>query len=92
MEVEGAWNLGGMGMLTCMSAGMGMLVCMLMLVVVLVWIVLPVWVVMGVMVVVVVTVVVQEVLVDIDSAGAISGLSSGNFVVVMVMEDLELVL
>ena len=74
------------------ECGMGMLVCMLMLVVVLVWIVLPVWVVMGVMVVVVVTVVVQEVLVDIDSAGAISGLSSGNFVVVMVMEDLELVL
>ena len=34
MEVEGAWNLGGMGMFSCMRAGIGMLVCVLVLVVV----------------------------------------------------------
>ena len=39
MEVEGAWNLGGMGMLSCMRAGIGVSVCVLVLVVVvvLVW-------------------------------------------------------
>ena len=34
MEVEGAWNLGGMGMFSCLRAGIGMSVCVLVLVVV----------------------------------------------------------
>ena len=34
MEVEGAWNLGRMGMLSCMRAGIGVSVCLLVLVVV----------------------------------------------------------
>ena len=34
MEVEGAWNLGGMGMINCMRAGIGVSVCVLVLVVV----------------------------------------------------------
>ena len=38
MRVEGAWNLVGMGMLSCMRAGIGVSVCVLVLVlVVLVW-------------------------------------------------------
>ena len=38
MQVEGAWNLGGMGILSCMRAGLGVLVCVLVvMVVVLVW-------------------------------------------------------
>ena len=32
MEVEGAWNLGGMGMFSCLRAGIGMSVCVLVLV------------------------------------------------------------
>ena len=34
MEVEGASNLGGMGMLSCMRAGIGVSLCVLVLVVV----------------------------------------------------------
>ena len=48
MELEGVWNLGGMGILSCIRAGIVMLVCVLVLVVdvmvvlavVLVWMVL----------------------------------------------------
>ena len=36
MKVEGAWNLGGMGMLSFMRAGIGVSVCVLVLVVVVV--------------------------------------------------------
>ena len=36
MEVEGAWNLGKMGILSCMRAGIGVSVCELVLVVVVV--------------------------------------------------------
>ena len=39
MEVQGASNLGRMGMLSCMRAGVGMLVCVLVLVVVVVLVV-----------------------------------------------------
>ena len=38
MEVEGAWNLGGMGMFSCLRAGIGMSVCVLVLVVVAVFV------------------------------------------------------
>ena len=40
MKVEGAWNLGGMGMLSFMRAGIGVSVCVLVLVVVVVVVVL----------------------------------------------------
>ena len=46
MEVEGAWNLGGMGMLSCIRAGIGMSVCVLVLVVVVVLVVVLVWIVL----------------------------------------------
>ena len=36
IEVEGVWNLGRMEMLSCIRAGIGMLVCVLVLVVVVV--------------------------------------------------------
>ena len=36
IEVEGVWNLGGMEMLSCIRAGIKMLVCVLVLVVVVV--------------------------------------------------------
>ena len=36
MEVEGAWNLGGMRILSCMRADIGVSVCVLVLVVVVV--------------------------------------------------------
>ena len=36
IEVEGVWNLGGMGMLSCIRDGIGMSVCALVLVVVVV--------------------------------------------------------
>ena len=52
IEVEGAWNLDGMGILSCMRVGIGMLVSVLVLFVVLVWTVLMVWVVVRVLVVV----------------------------------------
>ena len=52
IEVEGAWNLGGMGILSCMRVGIGILVSVLVLFVVLVWMVLMVWVVVRVLVVV----------------------------------------
>ena len=86
-EVEGAWNQGGMGILGCIRASIGMSVCVLALVVVvvvvvivLVLMVLMVWVVVGVLVVVVATVMVQEVLVEV-----VSGSSSGDFLVVVVV-------
>ena len=51
MEVEGAWNLGGMGILSCIRVRIGVLVCVMVLVVVVVlvwmWMVLTVWVVVG---------------------------------------------
>ena len=86
-EVEGAWNQGGMGILGCIRASIGMSVCVLALVVVvvvivLVLMVLMVWVVVGVLVVVVATVMVQEVLVEV-----VSGSSSGDFLVVVVVLD-----
>ena len=86
-EVEGAWNQGGMGILGCIRASIGMSVCVLALVVVvvvivLVLMVLMVWVVVGVLVVVLVTVMVQEVLVEV-----VSGSSSGDFLVVVVVLD-----
>lgn len=93
MEVEGAWNLGKMGMVSFMRAGIRMSVSVLMLVVVLVYISLTVWVEVGVLtaVVVVVTMVVQEVLVEIDCVRVVSKSSCGGFVVVMVLEDVRLV-
>ena len=64
-EVEGVWNLRGMGMLNCMRTSIEMSVCVLVLVVVLVvvlvWMALTVWVVVGVLVVA--TVMVQGILV-----------------------------
>lgn len=98
IEVVGAWNLGGMGMLNCMGVRIGILVCVLVLVVlvvfvvVLVWMVLTMWVVVDVLVMVVETVVVQEVLVDVDCVGVVSESSSGGFVVMVVLEDLGLLL
>ena len=65
MEVEDELNLCGMGMLSCMRAGNGMLVCVLALVVVmvllvvLVWMVLTVWVVVGVLAVILATTMVK---------------------------------
>ena len=65
MEVEGEWNLCGMGMLSCMRAGIGMLISVLALVVVvvllvvLVWMVLTVWVVVGVLAVILTTAMVK---------------------------------
>ena len=53
MEMEGAWNLGGIRLLSCIRAGIGMLVCVLVLevvvvlAVVLVRMVLMVWVMLG---------------------------------------------
>ena len=94
MEVEGVWNLGGIGVLSCIRAGIRTLVCVLVLVVevvmalvvVLVWMILMVWVVVGVLVLA--TLMVQEVLVE-----AVSGSSSGGLLVVLVILDgFELVL
>ena len=87
LEVEGAWNQGGMGILGCIRASIGMSVCVLafvvvVVVIVLVLMVLMVWVVVGVLVVVVATVMVQEVLVEV-----VSGSSSGDFLVVVVVLD-----
>ena len=98
MEVEHVGNLGGMGMLSCMRAGIGMSVCVLVVVVlvvlavVLVWMVLTEWVVVAVLAVVVATVIVEGVLVEVDCVGVVSELSSGGFVVVVVLEELRLVL
>ena len=50
IEVKGAWNLGGMKMLSCMRADIGVSVCMLVvMVLVWMWMVLTVWVVVGVL-------------------------------------------
>ena len=99
IEVKGVQILDGMGMLSCIRAGIGMSVCVLVLVigvvlaVVLVWEVLTVWVVVvvAVLVVVVATVIVEGVLVEFDCVGVISELSGGGFVVVVVLEDFGLV-
>ena len=89
MEVEDVWNLGRMGILSCIRAGSGISVSVLMVVVVvvvlalvLVWMVLMVWVVVGVLILVVATVMVQEVLVEV-----VSGSSSGAFLLVVVELD-----
>ena len=97
MEEEGAWNLGRMGMLSCMSVGIWMSVCVLVLVVVvvlavvLVWMVLTVWVVVEVLALVMVTAMVQGVLVEVDCVGVFFGSISGGFVVVVALEDFGLV-
>ena len=92
MEVEGAWNLGGMRMLSSMRAGIGVSVCVLMLVevvVVLVW----VWVVMGVLAVLLAMVVATMVgmLVEVGCVGVVFESSGGGFVV-LVVEDFGVVL
>ena len=93
MEVEAAWNLGGMRVLSCMRVGIGILVSVLLvLLVVLVWTVLMVCVVVGVLVVVIWTVMVQGVLVEVYCVGVVSGSNSGSFVVVVVLDDFALVL
>ena len=93
MEVEGAWNLGGMKMLNSMRAGIGVSVCVLMLVEVVVvlvwvWIVLAVWVVMGVLAVLLAMVVATMVgmLVEVGCVGVVFESSGGGFVV-GVLED-----
>ena len=96
IEVEGIWNLGGMGMLSCMTVGIAMLVCglvlavVVVLVVVFVWMVLTMWIVMGVLAVVVSIVMVQR-LAEVNRIGVVSGLSSRGFVVVVVLEGFVLV-
>ena len=96
MEVEGVWNLGKMGMLSCMRAGIWMQVCVLTLVVVVLvlvlWMVLMVRVVVGVLAMVVATVMMQGVLVEVDCVGVVFGSRSGCFVVVVVLEGFGLVL
>ena len=81
IEMEGVWNPGGMGMLSCMTVGIAMSVCVLVLVVVLVWMVLTMRIVMGVLAVAVEIVMVQRVLVEVNCMGVVSGSSSGGFVV-----------
>ena len=96
MEEKGVWNLGQMGMLSCMSAGIGMLVSVLVLVVVVVlavvllWLILTVWAVEGVLAVVVVMMMVQGVLVEVNCVGVVSGSRSGGFAVVVVLEGFRL--
>ena len=96
MEVEGVRNMGKMGMLSCMRVGIGMLVCVLVLVVV---VVLVVVLVLdgtdsvgsgGVLVVVIAAVIVQGILVEVDCVGMVSGLLSGSFVGVVVLEGFGL--
>ena len=48
MEVEGAWNMGEMGILSCVWVGIRMLVCVLVLVVVVVLLLVLVWMVLTV--------------------------------------------
>ena len=92
MEVEGAWNLGGMGMLSCMKAGIGVSVCVLVLVVVVVvvwmWMVLTMWVVVRVLAVLLVMVVAIMVgmFVEVGCVGVVFD-SSGTGFVVVVLED-----
>ena len=96
MEVEGAWNLGNMGMLSGMRAGIGMWAYVLVLVVVVVLVVMLVWmllmVVAGVLAVVVATVMMQGVLLEDDCVGMVSGSTSGGFVVVVALEGFGRVL
>ena len=96
MEGEGAWNLGRMGMLSGMRAGIGMWACVLVLVVVVVLAVMLVWmllmVVAGVLAVVVATVMMQGVLLEDDCVGMVSGSTSGGFVVVVAVEGFGRVL
>ena len=99
MEVEGAWSLGGMGMLSCMRVGIGVSVCMLVLVVVVgvvlvwMWMVLTVWVVVGVLAVLLAMVVATVVgmLVEFGCVGVVFESSGGDFLV-MVVVDFEIVL
>ena len=87
-----------MGMLSCMRASIGMSVCVLVLLVmvvltvVLLWMVLTMWVVVGVLIVVLATVIVQGVLVEVSYVGVVCGSSSGDFVVVVALEDFGLLL
>ena len=87
IEVEGAWNLGGLGMLSCMRVGIGVSACVLVLVVVLMWmwVVLMVWVVVGVLAVLLAMVVATMVgmLVKAGCVGAVFESSGGGFVVVV---------
>ena len=100
MEVEGAWNLAGMGMLSCMRVDIGVLVCVLVLVVVLVlvlmWMVLTVWVVVGVLAVLLAMVVATmvRILVEFGCVGVVFESSGRGFVVVVVVveEDFGVVL
>ena len=108
IDVEGVWILDGMGMFSCMRAGIGVAVCVLVLVVVvvvvvlvvlLVWELLTLWLVVVVVVlavlVAVATVREEGVLVEFGCVlWVLSGLSGGGFVVVVVVvwEDLGLVL
>ena len=99
MEVEDAWNLEGMGMLSFMSAIIGVSVCVLLLVVVGVvvlvwmWMVVTVWVVVEVLAVLLAMVVATMVgiLVEVGCVGVVFELSSEDFVVVA-LEDFKVVL
>ena len=102
MKVEGAWNLGGMGMLSCMRTGSGVLVCVLVLVVVVLlvmvlvwmWMVLTVCVVVGVLAVLLVMVVPTMVgmLVEVSCMRVVSESSGRGFAVVVVLEDFGVLL
>ena len=97
MEVEVAWNLGRMGILSCIRVRIGVLVCVMVLVVVVVlvwmWMVLTVWVVGGVLAVLLAMVVTTMVgmLVEVGCVGVVFESSGGSFVVV-VLEDFWIVL
>ena len=99
MEVEGALNLGGMEILSCMRVGIGVLVCVLVLAVVVVvvlvwmWMMLTVWVVVGVLAVLLAMVVATMVgmLVEVGCMGVVFESSGGGFVVVA-LEDFGVVL
>ena len=99
IEVEGAWNLGGMRMLNCMGAGIEVSVCVLVLVIVVVvvlvwmWMVLTVWVVVGVLAVLLAMFVATMVgmLAEVGCVGVVFESSGGGFVVV-VLEDFRVVL
>ena len=93
IEVEGAWNLGGMGMLSCMRVGIGV-VCVLVLVVVMVvvlvwmWMMLIVWVVVGVLAVLLAMVVATMVgmMVEVGCVGVVLESSGEGFVVVLLKD------
>ena len=103
MEVEGALNLGGMEILSCMRVGIGVLVCVLVLAVVVVvvlvwmWMMLTVWVVVGVLAVLLAVLLAMVVatmvgmLVEVGCMGVVFESSGGGFVVVA-LEDFGVVL